>query len=92
LTPPCKVQLLGKGRKWRTCPLWDSTASHLRQQIEERGATANQDDHLFLNRYGRPFSRSGITNIVQRYAARAGKTMPSRMALPEVLTFIGQTT
>lgn len=80
LTPPCKVQLLGKGRKWRTCPLWDSTASHLRQQIEERGAT-NQDDHLFLNRYGRPFSRSGITNLVQRYAARAVKTMPSLKAL-----------
>src|SRR5262249_46205728 len=23
LNPPYKVELLGKGRKWRTCPLWE---------------------------------------------------------------------
>ncbi len=27
--PTAKVDLLGKGRKWRTCPLWESTARHV---------------------------------------------------------------
>ena len=54
LAAPFKVELLGKGRKWRTCPLWESTVEHLRQFIEQRKCSAGQDDYLFVNRYGRP--------------------------------------
>jgi hypothetical protein len=36
LTPPYRVELLGKGRKWPTCPLWESTAAHLQQLLKER--------------------------------------------------------
>src|SRR5207245_2834622 len=64
LLSPCKVQLLGKGRKLRTCPLWDSTACHLRRLIEARGLRPDQNDHLFVNHHGRPLSRSGITDII----------------------------
>lgn len=80
LRPPYKVELLGKGRKWRTCPIWDCTARHLRQLIEERRPRLSQDDHLFLNRFGRPFSRSGIANVVQRYATKAAETTPGLMS------------
>lgn len=80
LTAPYKVELLGKGRKWRTCPLWDSTATHLRKFIEQRKLGTSPDDYLFVNRYGRPLSRSGIADMIQRYAAKAAKTLPSLKA------------
>jgi len=77
LTNPFKVELLGKGRKWRSCPLWDRTARHLGQLIQERGIKPNQDAYLFVNRFGRPLSRSGIADIIQRYATKAAATLPS---------------
>lgn len=60
LTTPSKVELLGKGRKSRMCPLWESTEDHLRQVIEQRRLTPGQDDYLFVNRQSRPLSRAGI--------------------------------
>ena len=76
LTPPCKVELLGKGRKWRTCPLWDSTVQHVRQLAEERGLRPGQDAHLFVNRHGHSLSRSGIANLIERYTNKAAGTTP----------------
>jgi site-specific recombinase XerD len=80
LTAPYKVELLGKGRKWRTCPLWESTATHVRQFIGQRKLGVAPDDYLFVNRYGRPLSRSGIADMIQRYTAKAAKTLPSLKA------------
>jgi site-specific recombinase XerD len=77
LSAPFKVELLGKGRKWRTCPLWESTVQHLRQFIDQRKCSAGQDDYLFVNRQGRPLSRSGIADMIQRYTAKAATTLPS---------------
>jgi integrase/recombinase XerD len=88
LMPPHKVELLGKGRKWRTCPLWESTAQHLQQLVEQQRPSAGKDDYLFVNRYGRPLSRSGIADIVQRYATKAATTVPSlqrRQVTPHTL-------
>lgn len=88
LTAPFKVQLLGKGRKWRTCPLWDNTTQHLCRLIEDRVNPVVHDDWLFVNRDGRPLSRSGIADIVQRYATKASVFEPSLRGLrvtPHVL-------
>lgn len=76
LSTPYKVELLGKGRKWRTCPIWESTVKEVRQLIEERVPKAGQDDYLFVNRLGQPLSRSGIADIIERYVAKAAATMP----------------
>lgn len=81
LSPPCKVELLGKGRKLRTCPLWDSTVSHLRHLIEARGIRRSEDDSLFLNRHGCPLSRSGIADIIRRYVLKAATTAPNLQGL-----------
>jgi integrase/recombinase XerD len=70
------VDLLGKGRKWRTCPLWESTARHLRQLIEELGLKPEQEGHLFVNPSGQPLSRSGIAEVIGRHARRAGVATP----------------
>ena len=76
LQPPYKVEILGKGRKWRTCPLWENTARHLRALIEERGLTSAKDSCLFVNRFGRPFSRAGIANIISRHKRKAATALP----------------
>lgn len=77
LSAPYKVDLLGKGRKWRSCPLWESTVTQLRELLEERGLTPGQDGHLFVNRFGRPLSRSGIADLVRRSVGKAAATLPS---------------
>ncbi len=76
LRPPYKAELLGKGRKWRTCPLWENTATHLRQLIDRRHSTS-LDDHVFINRFGHQFSRYGIGDILDRSVAQAAETLPS---------------
>jgi integrase/recombinase XerD len=77
LVAPYKVELLGKGRKWRTCPLWESTAQQLQHLIEERQLPAGQDDYLFVNRQSGRLSRSGIADIIERDVAKAAATTPS---------------
>ncbi len=73
LQAPCKTEVLGKGRKWRTCPIWPSTAQALKQLLQSRGVL-DPDDHVFLNRFGRPISRSGIEDILGKYIALAART------------------
>jgi integrase/recombinase XerD len=67
------VQILGKGKKLRTCPLWPVTLKTLRP------LTAGRDpsDRIFLNRLCQPITRSGIHALVKRCAARACRTTPS---------------
>ena len=73
LNAPFRVELLGKGRKWRTCPLWESTAQALRELIASR-APAASDGHVFVNRQGGQLSRSGIADIVERAVARGAES------------------
>jgi site-specific recombinase XerD len=76
LATPYKVQLLGKGRKWRTCPLWDSTVQQVRQLVAERGLKQGEEDYLFVNRHRKPLSRSGIADLIDRYTTKAAITTP----------------
>lgn len=67
------VQILGKGRKLRTCPLWPATLNALREVVAER----RRSERVFLNRLGQPMTRSGIHGLVKRCAARAAAASPS---------------
>jgi len=77
LNAPFKVELLGKGRKWRTCPLWESTAQTLRELISVQPRTVGSDDYLFVNRQGGQLSRDGIADIVKRAVVRAAEATTS---------------
>lgn len=68
LNPVPIVTLRGKGRKQRTCPLWDRTVGVLDTWLAQRG---NADGPLFLNAQGRRLSRSGVAHILRKLAARA---------------------
>lgn len=67
------VQILGKGGKRRTCPLWPMTLKALRP------LTAGRDpaERVFLNRLSEPLTRSGIYAIVKRAAETARRTTAS---------------
>jgi site-specific recombinase XerD len=67
------VQILGKGNKWRTCPLWPATLDILRGLTVGRAPA----ERVFLNRNGHPITRSGIHALVKRYAKRAAKNASS---------------
>jgi integrase/recombinase XerD len=72
------VLIRGKGNKHRLCPLWASTANELRLLIGDRALSVSE--HVFLNRRGQPLTRFGIHTLVERYAARAVKDVPSLAA------------
>jgi site-specific recombinase XerD len=67
------VRILGKGNRYRTCPLWPSTLEDLRSLCDGRAPT----EQVFLNRNRQPITRSGIHALVKRYAARASASAPS---------------
>lgn len=67
------VLIRGKGNKPRQCPLWGQTVRELTALVQGRGPV----EPVFLNRCGRPITRFGIHTLVERYAARAVKEVPS---------------
>lgn len=68
-----QVIIHGKGGKRRNCPLWDNTVEALGKLTKERG----NHENVFLNRYNNPITRSGIYDVVTKYAAIVSEQYPS---------------
>jgi site-specific recombinase XerD len=66
LTDQPRVQLHGKGNKWRTCPLWTETARQLRLLVD-RQHSPHPDTPVFESRLGRALTRFGIYKLVRRH-------------------------
>lgn len=77
LERPCQVQLRGKGRKERICPLWPQTAQVLRRLLTEIGLDQTSTEPLFRNRRGKPLTRFGVRYLLRKYAHRASAVAPS---------------
>lgn len=78
------VRILGKGNKWRVCPLWPKTADSLRPIVVAR----SQDDRVFRGRTGEPMTRFGVHRVVTSCAAAAAEatqTMRSKRISPHTL-------
>ena len=67
------VDIMGKGRKQRQCPLMKATEDELRVIIGSRTA----DSPLFVNRQGKPITRYGIYEMVVKYAKKAAGEFPA---------------
>jgi len=67
------VRILGKGNKWRVCPLWPITVATLRPLIAGKSA----DDQVFCGRTGEPMTRFGVHRIVKTHAKAAAKQVDS---------------
>ena len=63
------VRILGKGNKWRICPLWPKTVDTLRPLVAAQGP----DDHVFRGRTGEPMTRFGVHRVVTSSAAIAAE-------------------
>jgi site-specific recombinase XerD len=75
LEPPFHVRLLGKRQKTRLCPLWPETVALLKALLQRRLREDNEP--IFLNRYGRPLSAAGVRFKLKHYIAAAGRQVPS---------------
>lgn len=71
--PPRHVRILGKGRKWRTVPLWDRTAKAIETMMRDR---SDDVPNLFLGQRGTPLTRSGIRHLLARHCREASEKMP----------------
>lgn len=73
--PVTSICIRGKGRKERTVPLWKTTAVVLKQWLA--GGDATEQAPLFPNRHGRPLTRSGVEDRLQRAVSAAVNRCPS---------------
>ena len=68
-----QVQVLGKGRKQRTLPLWPQTQRRLRQWIREN--RFSPESPLLPNRFGQRLTRAGAAYQLQQLVQRASVKM-----------------
>jgi len=71
-----QIKLLGKGNKYRSCPLWDETVEALDAYLNQRTAKDPADHQLFLNANGAPITRFGVRHIIGKYATTAKSQCP----------------
>jgi site-specific recombinase XerD len=67
------ARIIGKGNKQRLCPLWTITLEQLHRITAQR----SPQQHVFLNRNGKPTTRFGIHTLVERHALKASAQAPS---------------
>lgn len=69
---PASVRLLGKGGKWRSCPLWAETVRALRAMFDEQ-KVSNPEAPVFTSANGMPLTRFGIYKRVRKHAEHIEK-------------------
>jgi site-specific recombinase XerD len=67
------VRILGKGNKWRVCPLWPITVTALLPLVTEQ----RPGDQVFRGRTGQPLTRFGVHRVVTTCAEVAAKQVKS---------------
>lgn len=74
LENPSSIKIKGKGSKIRVVPIMGNTVELLRKYIKENDLKKRQfEDHpyLFQNRSGNPYTRAGISYIINKYVGIA---------------------
>lgn len=66
-----QVKLLGKGNKYRSCPLWPETLEALHDYLQQRTPKDPAAQQIFLNANGSHVTRFGVRHIVGKYATAA---------------------
>lgn len=74
LDRPRHVRVLGKGRKWRTVPLWERTVVAIEQTLRDR---IDDNPALFLGQRGSTITRFGVRYVVRKHALMAAEEHPA---------------
>lgn len=77
LTKPFQLQLTGKGRKQRSCPIWPQTAQILRHLCVEQHIDLRSPVRVFQNCRAAPLSRFGVRYILNDCLKHAQASTPS---------------
>ena len=77
LNDAAQVKLLGKGMKYRSCPLWPETVGALHDYLKHRTAKDPAAQQFFLNANGSPLTRFGVRHIIGTYATKAKRQCTS---------------
>ena len=72
-----QVKLLGKGNKYRSCPLWPETVEAIEGYLKQRTPKDPAATQLFLNANASPITRFGVRHIIGKYTATATSQCPS---------------
>ena len=72
---PAQVELLGKGRKSRICPLWPETVDVVKALLRRQPRA--DDEPIFVNRYGQPLGPAGVRFKLKQYVQAAARHVPS---------------
>jgi integrase/recombinase XerD len=75
LQPTPTVQINGKGRRYRSLPLWKQTAEDVRAWLALRGEVAVPE--LFISAQGRAMTRMGFVYLLRKAVQRAAHACPS---------------
>lgn len=73
--PTTVVEIIGKGRKQRSLPLWKSTATELKRYLGS--LPAQPETLIFTNRFGQGLSRSGVEKRLRQTVQHALPGCPS---------------
>ena len=88
LEPPHQALLHGKRRKQRICPLWEDTATALRELLHDSGRAETSTERLFRNRRDEPLTRHGVRYLLRKHAAAASseaKTLATKRVHPHAM-------
>ncbi len=77
LADTAQINLLGKGKKPRSCPLWPETIAALEAYLKQRKPNEIDTQQVFLNANGNPITRFGIRHITRKYGIKAQRKCPS---------------
>ena len=72
---PAQVELFGKGRKTRICPLWPETVDVLKALMKRQPRP--ESEPIFVNRYGQPLGAAGVRFKLKGYVRAAARQVPS---------------
>ena len=74
---PYTIRIHGKGRKERTCPLWNETLAAIKTYLGKRGVRLDEATPLFTNREGHRLTRFGVRYIIAHRVSEAANACPS---------------